>query len=222
MRHITHGHFRLYGLVAGLVTVATLVGCSATGTPDSSASPSAATTSTSPTATAGGPAQTTTARPPTGGSVKMVQVVMTKTGGITGINQRLLIQPDATWIFIDGKAGTSQPGADEHVGDRVAVADRQRLVTVALVQQAQRRRLPRPGAQHPSRVTAEPARPARCRPTCGRPVTWAAGVVIGRGDQEVPVDWDPDPDGLAGAGGGSAAQVALTRPDPDGSAPVVR
>jgi hypothetical protein len=40
----------------------------------------------------------------------MVQVVMTKTGGITGINQRLLIQPDATWIFIDGKAGTSQPG----------------------------------------------------------------------------------------------------------------
>jgi hypothetical protein len=110
MRHITHGHFRLYGLVAGLVTVATLVGCSAAGTPDSSASPSTATTSTSPTATAGGPAQTTTARPPTGGSVKMVQVVMTKTGGITGLNQRLLIQPDSTWIFIDGKAGTSQPG----------------------------------------------------------------------------------------------------------------
>jgi hypothetical protein len=110
MRHITHGHFRLYGLVAGLVTVATLVGCSAAGTSDSSASPSTATTSTSPTATAGGPAQTTTARPPTGGSVKMVQVVMTKTGGITGLNQRLLIQPDSTWIFIDGKAGTSQPG----------------------------------------------------------------------------------------------------------------
>src|SRR5262245_60484647 len=109
MRHITHGHFRLYGLVAGLVTVAALVGCSATGTPDSSASPSSATTSTSPTATAGGPAQTTT-KPPTGGSVKMVQVVMTKTGGITGLNQRLLIQPDSTWIFIDGKAGTSQPG----------------------------------------------------------------------------------------------------------------
>ena len=111
MRHITHGHFRVYGLVAGLVTVAALVGCSSTGTPDSSASPStsATSTSTSPTATAGGPAQTTT-KPPTGGSAKMVQVVMTKTGGITGINQRLLIQPDATWIFIDGKAGTSQPG----------------------------------------------------------------------------------------------------------------
>jgi hypothetical protein len=109
MRHITHGHFRLYGLVVGLVTVAALVGCSSAGTPDSSASPSTSATSTSPTATAGGPAQTTT-RPPTGGSVKMVQVVMTKTGGITGLNQRLLIQPDSTWIFIDGKAGTSQPG----------------------------------------------------------------------------------------------------------------
>ena len=111
MRHITHGHVRVYGLVAGVVTVAALVGCSSTGTPDSSASPStsATSTSTSPTATAGGPAQTTT-KPPTGGSAKMVQVVMTKTGGITGINQRLLIQPDATWIFIDGKAGTSQPG----------------------------------------------------------------------------------------------------------------
>jgi len=111
MRHITHGHVRLSGLVAGLVTVAALVGCSSTGTPDSSASPStsATSTSTSPSATAGGPAQTTT-KPPTGGSAKMVQVVMTKTGGITGINQRLLIQPDATWIFIDGKAGTSQPG----------------------------------------------------------------------------------------------------------------
>jgi len=113
MRHITHGHVRVYGLVAGVVTVAALVGCSSTGTPDSSASPSTSaastSTSTSPTATAGGPAQTTT-KPPTGGSAKMVQVVMTKTGGITGINQRLLIQPDATWIFIDGKAGTSQPG----------------------------------------------------------------------------------------------------------------
>ena len=112
MRHITHGHVRLSGLVAGLVTVAALVGCSSTGTPDSSASPStsATSTSTSPTATAGGPGQTTTTRPPTGGSAKMVQVVMTKTGGITGLNQRLLIQPDSTWIFIDGKAGTSQPG----------------------------------------------------------------------------------------------------------------
>ena len=40
----------------------------------------------------------------------MVQVVMTKTGGITGLMQRLLIQPDSTWIFIDSKAGTSQPG----------------------------------------------------------------------------------------------------------------
>ena len=109
MRHITHGHFRLYGLVAGLVTVAALVGCSSAGKPDSSASPSTSATSTSPTTTAGGPAQTTT-RPPSGGTAKMVQVVMTKTGGITGLNQRLLIQPDSTWIFIDGKAGTSQPG----------------------------------------------------------------------------------------------------------------
>jgi hypothetical protein len=109
MRHITHGHFRLYGLVAGLVTVAALVGCSAAGKPDSSASPSTSATSSSPTATASGPAQTTS-RPPTGGTAKMVQVVMTKTGGITGLNQRLLIQPDSTWIFIDGKAGTSQPG----------------------------------------------------------------------------------------------------------------
>lgn len=113
MRHITLGHFRVYGLVAGLVTVAALVGCSAVGSPDSSASPSAAAsspsaTSASPSGSAGGPATTT--RPPTGGSPKLVQVVMTKTGGMTGINQRLLISPDATWIFIDAKAGTSQPG----------------------------------------------------------------------------------------------------------------
>jgi hypothetical protein len=40
----------------------------------------------------------------------MVQVVMTKTGGIAGLNLRLLVQPDTTWIVIDGKAGKATPG----------------------------------------------------------------------------------------------------------------
>src|SRR5215475_12374863 len=105
MRHITHGHFRLYGLLVGLVTVVALAGCSSQGSPDSSgtlsptgSSPSV--TSTSPSVTTSGPAPTTT-RPPANGSAKMVQVVMTKTGGISGLNLRLLVQPDSTWIVID-------------------------------------------------------------------------------------------------------------------------
>src|SRR5215813_2367770 len=114
MRHITRGHVRLYGLVVGLVTVAALVGCSSKGSPESVGSPSASTSlpsvsSASPSESAGGSATTT--QPPTGGQpAKMVQVVMTKTGGIAGLNQRLLIQPDSTWIFIDGKLSTAQPG----------------------------------------------------------------------------------------------------------------
>jgi hypothetical protein len=115
MRHITLGHFRLYALVVSLVTVVALAGCASKASPDSSGTPSPtgpspSATSTSPSATtAGGPAQTTT-RPPANGSPKMVQVVMTKTGGITGLNLRLLVQPDSTWIVIDGKAGKATPG----------------------------------------------------------------------------------------------------------------
>src|SRR5690242_8219179 len=103
MRHISRRIFRPYGLVVGLITLAALAGCTASSPP-----PDSSTTSSSPTAEATSappPASaTTTTRPPVVGA-KLPQVVMTKTGGLTGLMQRLLISTDGTWIFLDTKTG---------------------------------------------------------------------------------------------------------------------
>jgi hypothetical protein len=37
-------------------------------------------------------------------------MVMTKKGGINGLNQRLLISADGSWIFLDAKTGANSPG----------------------------------------------------------------------------------------------------------------
>src|SRR5262249_38754020 len=55
------------------------------------------------------------------------------------------------------------PGADEHVDYRVAVAELDDLVAIAVVEQAQRRRPPRLGAQHTSSVSAQ--EPGGLQPT---------------------------------------------------------
>src|SRR5215470_9711227 len=53
------------------------------------------------------------------------------------------------------KPGLADPGADEHVDHRVAVAQLDDLIAIAVVEQAQRRRSPRLGAQHTPSVSAE-------------------------------------------------------------------
>jgi hypothetical protein len=109
MRHISRKTFRPYGLVVGLITLAALAGCAASSSPpDASASSSSPPASADVTSTP--PAgSTTTTHPPVVGA-KLPQVVMTKTGGLTGMMQRLLISSDGTWTFLDTKTGANQPG----------------------------------------------------------------------------------------------------------------
>ena len=109
MRHISRRIFSPYGLVVGLITVAALAGCTASGTPSPSSPPPSSSSSADGTSAPPPTGSTTTSRPPVVGA-KLPQVVMTKTGGLTGIMQRLLISTDGTWIFLDTKTGANQPG----------------------------------------------------------------------------------------------------------------
>lgn len=106
-----HISAKVYGLFVALVASVTMTACATGIDPNASAT-------TSPPASAPGittssdasPSPNTSPSPGGGTSALLSTVTITRTGGIAGVMQMVVIKPDGSWTYTDKKTGASQSG----------------------------------------------------------------------------------------------------------------
>lgn len=111
--------FRCLAVAAALT--AALVACASPGADNGSAG-----TSSAPSAPPGTDSQPSTA-PDDGSRVKpgyALQIIVTKTGGFAGLEQKVVIAEDGSWVFTDARDGRTESG-------RLPAAKLQELQTLA-------------------------------------------------------------------------------------------